>query len=404
MNEQDIGMRAQSLQQSMAEDRRWLHRNAECGAHLPRTTAYIMQRLEEMGYAPREICDSGVVATITGRDTGRCILLRADMDALAMTEQTELPFRAENGRMHACGHDMHASMLLGAARLLRERQEELQGTVKLVFQPDEEGFTGAKTMLAAGVLRDPAPQAAMALHVNSGTPSGLVLCGKGTFMAGCTLFRITVQGVGCHGAMPEKGVDPINIAAHIYLALQELSARELPAKVPAVVTVGRFCAGEAPNIIPGTAVLEGTIRTFDREVTARLMARIGEIADLTARAFRGGAAVEEIASAPPLRNDPALMEQMAAFARQLVGEKSVYLLHEGGMGSEDFASYTYELPCAYLLLGAGTEQEDPLYGKPMHNQKVVFNEAILPKGAALLAYCAARWLESPEEYTQTSTQ
>ena len=252
-----------------------------------------------------------------------------------------------------------------------------------MFQPDEEGFTGAKTMLAAGVLRDPAPQAAMALHVNSGTPSGLVLCGKGTFMAGCTLFRITVQGVGCHGAMPEKGVDPINIAAHIYLALQELSARELPAKVPAVVTVGRFCAGEAPNIIPGTAVLEGTIRTFDREVTARLMARIGEIADLTARAFRGSAAVEEIASAPPLRNDPALME---------------------GMGSEDFASYTYELPCAYLLLGAGTEQEDPLYGKPMHNQKVVFNEAILPKGAALLAYCAARWLESPEEYTQTSTQ
>ncbi len=404
MNEQEINRQAQELLPIITRDRRHLHQDPEQGAHLPKTTAYVMHRLKEMGYAPRQICDSGVVAAITGKDTGRCILLRADMDALSVTERTELPFRSENGRMHACGHDMHAAMLLGAAQLLRERQAQLQGTVKLVFQPDEEGFTGAKTMLEAGVLRDPAPQAAMALHVNSGTPSGLVLCGKGTFMAGCTLFRITVQGVGCHGAMPEKGVDPINIAAHIYLALQELTARELPAKVPAVVTVGRFCAGEAPNILPGTAVLEGTIRTFDRDVTAQLMARIGEIADLTARSFRGSASVEELASAPPLRNDPALVEQMAGFAGQLVGEKSVYRLSEGGMGSEDFASYTYELPCAYLLLGAGTAQEDPLYGKPMHNEKVVFNEAILPEGAALLAYCAARWLESPEEHTKEPTQ
>ena len=237
------------------------------------------------------------------------------------------------------------------------------------------------------------PQAAMALHVNSGTPSGLVLCGKGTFMAGCTLFRITVKGVGCHGAMPETGVDPINIAAHIYLALQEITARELPAKTPAIVTMGKFSAGHAPNIIPQEAVIEGTIRTFDRDVTALILRRIGEIADATARAFRGSASVEELASAPPLKNDEALTEQMARCAEMLFGEKSVYRLREGGMGSEDFASYTYELPCAYLLLGAGTAQEDARYGKPMHNESVVFNENILPRGSALLAYGAMQWLE-----------
>ena len=384
--------RAREEQDAMLRDRRTLHREPEVGAHLPRTCAYVRQRLTEMGYEPKEICDSGLVAEITGEDTGRCFLLRADMDALRVTERTGLDFQSQNGAMHACGHDLHTAMLLGAARLLREYQSQLKGTVKLVFQPDEEGFTGAKTMLAAGVLKAPAPQAGLALHVHSGTPTGLVLCGKGTFMAGCTLFRITVEGVGCHGAMPETGVDPLNIAAHIYLALQEITSREVAARTPAVVTIGRFTGGEAPNIIPQSAVLEGTIRTFDREVTAKIFQRLREIAESTAAAFRGSARVEELSSAPPLKNDPALMEEVAVSAEELLGGQAVVRLSEGGMGSEDFASYTYELPCAYLLLGAGSPQEDPRYGKPMHNERVVFNEEVLPAGAALHAWCAIRWL------------
>ena len=384
---------AERIREDIVRDRRTLHAAPEVGTDLPNTVACVKKRLLEMGYQPRELA-GGVVAEITGTETGRCLLLRADMDALRVTEQTGLDFASANGCMHACGHDMHAAMLLGAAKLLREYQGELNGTVKLVFQPDEEGFTGANAMLSAGVLKDPAPQAGFALHVNSGTPSGLVLCGRGTFMAGCTLFRITVKGVGCHGAMPETGVDPINIAAHIYLALQEITARELPAKTPAIVTMGKFSAGHAPNIIPQEAVIEGTIRTFDRDVTALILRRIGEIADATARAFRGSASVEELASAPPLKNNEALTEQMARCAEMLFGEKSVYRLREGGMGSEDFASYTYELPCAYLLLGAGTAQEDARYGKPMHNEKVVFNEDILPMGAALHTYCAMKWLDA----------
>ena len=392
MDIQELRREAQTMQPQLTADRRRLHRNPEAGAVLPETVAYVKERLTEMGYHPQEL-GGGLTATVTGTDTGRCILLRADMDALRGQEQSGLPFRSENGCMHACGHDMHTAMLLGAARLLMQHRQELSGTVKLVFQPDEEGFTGAKSMLAAGVLKDaPSPKAALALHVNSGTPSGMVLCGRGTFMAGCTLFRISVRGTGCHGAMPETGVDPINIAAHIYLSLQELTAREISAKEPAVVTVGRFQGGQAPNIIPEEAVLEGTIRTFDRELSARIMERIRVIAENTAAAFRGSAQVEEIASAPPLVNDPALMDRVAGWAEELAGKERVYRLDQGGMGSEDFASFTYELPCAYLLLGAGTPQEDPRYGKPMHNEAVVFNEDVLPTGAALHTLFALRML------------
>lgn len=382
---------AEALQSAIIKDRRHLHAAPEAGPDLPETRRYVAERLREMGYEPHELA-GGIVAEITGRETGRCILLRADMDALRVTEQTDLPFRSENGCMHACGHDMHAAMLLGAAELLRRHADELDGTVKLVFQPDEEGFTGAKAMLKAGVLRDPVPQAGFALHVNSGTPSGLVLCGEGTFMAGCTLFRVTVHGTGCHGAMPETGVDPINIAAHIYLALQELISREIPAKKPAVLTVGKFSGGDAPNIIPSSVVLEGTIRTFDRDLSTDLLRRIGEIAQGIAATFRGTAETCEIVSAPPLHNDDAMLDLSASCAGELFGSAPVCRFRDGGMGSEDFASYTYELPCAYLLLGAGTAQEDPRYGKPMHNPQVVFNEDILPRGAALHTLTALRFL------------
>lgn len=386
---------AERIREDIVRDRRTLHAAPEVGIDLPNTVACVKKRLLEMGYQPRELA-GGIVAEITGTETGRCLLLRADMDALRVTEQTGLDFASANGCMHACGHDMHAAMLLGAAKLLRGYQSELNGTVKLVFQPDEEGFTGAKAMLAAGILRDPAPQVGLALHVNSGTPSGLVLCGRGTFMAGCTLFRITVTGVGCHGAMPEKGVDPLNIAAHIYLSLQEIVSREIAAKMPAVVTIGRMSGGEAPNIIPQSAVLEGTIRSFDRDLSAQILERITAIAQCTAQAFRGTAEVTELASAPPLKNDTALTNRMADLAGALFGEKLVYRLDEGGMGSEDFASYTYDLPCAYLLIGAGTKQENPVFGAPMHNEKVVFNEEILTRGAALHTWCALNWLSGEE--------
>ena len=193
--------------------------------------------------------------------------------------------------------------------------------------------------------------------------------------------------------MPENGVDPINIAAHVYLSLQEIIAREIAPTQPAVVTIGKFVGGQAPNIIPEEVILEGTIRTFDRDLSAQIYKRIEEISTQTAALFRGQATVTEIASAPPLHNDEEMTQTIADYIKDVYDPDKVYVFEQGGMGSEDFASYTYEIPCSYLLLGAGIPQENELYGKPMHNDHVVFNEDILPIGSALLVTSALRWLE-----------
>lgn len=377
--------------------RRTIHSNPEVGAKLPKTKAYVIDKLKEFGYEPQEICESGVVATISGKNPGKTFLLRADMDALPVVEATECDFKSINGSMHACGHDMHTAMLLGAAKLLRENQDDIEGTVKLVFQPDEEGFTGAKKMLAAGVLENPHVDAAMAMHVHSGTPSNMVLCGLGTSIAGCNRFRIVVKGTGCHGAMPELGVDPINIAAHIYISLQELIAREIPATKAAVVTIGKFVGGEAPNIIPREVIMEGTIRSLDKEIGEFIFNRINDITVNTAKMFRGEAELIELSSVPPLTNNTDLAKEITSYVKDLIGENLVNLFEGGGMGSEDFASYSYEVPSVYMMLGAGTKQENLLYGEPMHNEKVVFNEEILATGSAIHAYSAIMWLKNNKD-------
>ena len=385
---------AQLIKEELIEYRRTIHAHPEVGPVLPHTKAYVMAQLEKMGYAPKEICESGIVATIEGSKPGKTFLLRADMDALPMTEGTSCDFKSTNGCMHSCGHDMHTTMLLGAAKLLKQNQDQLEGTVKLVFQPDEEGFTGAKTMLKAGVLENPKVDAAMAMHVNSGTPSNIILCGTGTSIAGCNRFRIVVKGTGCHGAMPETGVDPINIGVHIYLSLQEIIAREISGTQAAVVTIGKFAGGDAPNIIPGEVIMEGTIRSLDKEVGEFIFNRMNEIVVSTAKLFRGEAELIELSSVPPLTNDKALANEAVSYIKELIGEKAVITFEGGGMGSEDFASYSYEVPSVYLLLGAGSKAENPLFGEPMHNQKVVFNEDILPTGAAVYAYTAMMWLKN----------
>ncbi|MCI5587353.1 MAG: M20 family metallopeptidase, partial [Lachnospiraceae bacterium] len=306
---------AGKLKDELIDIRRTIHKWPEVGASLPKTKKFVMDKLKEFGYEPQEICESGIVAVLEGEKPGKTFLLRADMDALAIKEEAPVPFASDNNCMHACGHDMHTTMLLGAAKLLKQHQKEICGKIKLVFQPDEEGFTGAKTMLKAGVLENPKVDAGMALHVNSGTPSGVVLCGLGTCMAGCTLFRIRVKGKGCHGAMPENGVDPINIAAHIFISLQEIISREVTPTMPAVVTIGKFEGGKAPNIIPEEVIMEGTIRTLDRDLSAQIYKRIEEISAQTAALFRGEAVVTEISSAPPLHNDEEMTNTIAGYIK-----------------------------------------------------------------------------------------
>ena len=384
---------AKQLKEELIEIRRHIHAHPEVGTHLPKTTAFVKEKLKAFGYTPEEICDSGIVATIGGKKPGKTFLLRADMDSLPIAEETSCSFKATNGSMHACGHDMHTTMLLGAAKLLRAYEDEIEGTVKLVFQPDEEGFTGAKKMLKAGVLENPKVDAAMALHVHSGTPTNVVLYGLDTSIAGCLRFKITVHGTGCHGAMPELGVDSINIAAHIYLSLQEIISREISATESAVLTIGKFVGGDAANIIPTQVVMEGTIRSFSKEMSDFIFKRIEEITISTAQLFRGEAQVEEMSSVPPLKNNTELATEVASYVKDIVGEKSVVSFKGGGMGSEDFASYAYEVPSVYFMLGAGSKEENDLYGMPMHHPKVVFNEDILVTGAAMHAYSAIMWLK-----------
>lgn len=392
MNE--IINQAKAIKEDLINIRRTIHSNPEVGAVLPKTKAYVTEKLKEFGYEPMEICESGIVATVKGSKSGKTFLLRADMDALPVKELTECEFKSNNGYMHACGHDMHTAMLLGAAKLLKQNQDKIKGTVKLVFQPDEEGFTGAKKMLKAGVLKNPDVDVAMAMHVHSGTPSNVVLCGLGTTIAGCNRFRITVKGTGCHGAMPEMGVDPINIAAHIYISLQEIISREISATKSAVVTIGKFCGGEAANIIPEEVIMEGTIRSLDKEVGEFIFNRINDIVTSTAKMFRGQAELIELSSAPPLINNKDLAKEVTSYLKEILGNQSVILYEQGGMGSEDFASYSYEVPSVYLMLGAGSKQENSLYGEAMHNPKVVFNEDILVTGAAIYAYSAINWLKN----------
>ena len=385
---------AKLIKEDLLNYRRTIHSNPEVGDKLPKTKAFVMDKLREFGYEPIEICESGIVATIEGNKSSKTFLLRADMDALPMKEDTNCDFKSNNGCMHSCGHDMHTAMLLGAAKLLKQNKDQIEGTVKLVFQPDEEGFTGAKKMIKAGVLENPKVNAAMAMHVHSGTPSNVVLYGLGTSIAGCNRFRIVVKGTGCHGAMPETGVDPINIAAHIYLSLQEITSREIPPTKPAVLTIGKFVGGDAPNIIPKEVIMEGTIRSLDKELGQFIFNRINDIVKSTAKMFRGEAELIELSSVPPLANDTNLAKELGFYVKDLVGEKGVVEFEGGGMGSEDFASYSYEVPSVYFMLGAGTKQENPLYGEPMHNNKVVFNEDIMVTGAAMHAYCAIKWLKN----------
>ena len=386
--------RAQELEASMKSDRRYLHQNAEVGFDLPITTKYVMDRLQEIGLEPKEICKSGVTALIEGKKPGKTYLLRADMDALSMNEENVLEFASKTNAAHNCGHDMHTAILLGAAQILKENVDELEGNVRLMFQPNEEAFLGSKAMIEAGVLENPKVDAAMAMHVNSGTPSNLVVCGLGTSIGGCNRFRIVVKGTGCHGAMPETGVDPIFIANQIYSAIQEITNREIVATQPVVITIGKFVGGDAPNIIPGEVIMEGTIRTLDKEVGEYVFKRMGEIVTATAKMLRGEAELIELSSVPPLANNKDLATEVTGYVKDIVGEQGVFLFEGGGMGSEDFASYSYEVPSLYLILGAGAKNENPLYGEPMHNTKVVFNEDVLVTGAAIHTYSAITWLKN----------
>ena len=387
----DYLARAKQLKETMVADRRFFHVNAEVGMGTEKAAAHVMEVLTSLGYSPKRCGGTGVVATV-GKEGGKCILLRSDMDALPMMETSGEPFACTTGASHSCGHDLHAARMLGAARLLKENEENLQGMVKIMFQPGEEIFQGSKAMMADGLLENPKPDVAVAFHTAPGRiPLGLHMYNdKGTMMYSNDSFKITCKGVSTHGAYPELGVSPINIAAHTYLALQELISREKPCAVPAVLTVGTIHAGLVNNTIPAEAVMEGTLRTTDKELREKLKARLVTVCQLTAQTYGGEATVEWVAEVPPVICNPEVTKEVLGYMAEVPVEGQYPIPDMVASASEDFACILEQIPGAFMYLSAGFPDRDVA---PSHNPAVVFNEDVLPTAAAYLAQIATRWLE-----------
>ena len=404
MNVELIMKAAKQYEEQMIADRRKLHSCPGIGFDLDDTVAYVKAELTAMGYEPQDCGKAGVVALAGGKKPGKVFLLRADMDALPMAEESGEEFASDNGYMHACGHDLHTTMLLGAARILKEYEEEIEGTVKLMFQPAEEIFEGAHDMIMAGVLENPKVDAAMMMHVTAGMPfpAGTpLIMSPGVSASACDFFEIKIQGKGCHGSTPEQGVDPITVAAHMVLALQEINAREISMYDTAALTLGTLQAGNANNIIPDTALLKGSLRTVDEELRANVKTRIHDIATGIAKVYRAEAEVIFGSGCPSLLNDKDLSDSVAKYAKELFTPRGAFTTAElaamsggaakGAGGSEDFAFVTRKIPGLMLAIAAGQPQAG--YTFPGHHPKVRFDEATLVKGAGLFAYAAMRWLE-----------
>ncbi len=386
----DYFTRAQELHGELVQNRRYFHTNAEVGLHMPKAKSYVMKKLLEYGLEPKE-CGEGVTATL-GKG-GETILLRADMDALPMPEESGLPFACPTGKQaHACGHDFHAAMLLAAAKLLKEDEDSLKGTVRLMFQTSEETFEGSQNMIDHGILDDPKPDVALAYHVGPGKlPVGSYMYNdSGTMMLSTDVFEIRVQGKGSHGAYPHLSVDPINIGTHIYLALQELIARESNPMDACLITVGEFSSGSAANIIPESAILRGTIRTNNVDAREKLVRRLKEVSESTAASYGGSASVAYPQGVPPLVCDQALTKEIAGYMEELPVPGLAGYPGVASSASEDFSLIAERIPSTYMYLSAGFADDRGNY--PAHNPKVQFNEDVLPFGAACLAHCASRWL------------
>lgn len=383
--------RALELREETVAHRRFLHTNAEVGLIMPKAKAYVMEKLTEYGLEPKE-CGHGVTATIGSG--GKCILLRADMDALPMGEESGEPFACPSGEAaHTCGHDFHAAMLLTAAKMLKENETALEGTVKFMFQPAEETFEGAKDMIENGILENPKVDVALAYHVTSGKmPIGLYMYNSSTtMMASVDGFRIEIRGKGAHGAYPHSAIDPINIAVHVYLALEALIAREADPSKMCVMTVGKFQAGTAANIIPDSAVLEGTIRTNDKASRELLVRRMKQTAEKTADVYGGTAEITMLSGVAPLICDPKLTNEIVGYMSAMGIPGARPYPGVTASASEDFATIAEAVPSTFMYLSAGYLDGRESY--PAHNPKVQFNEDVCPVGAGCYAHCATEWLK-----------
>jgi hippurate hydrolase len=379
-----------AFQDELTNWRRDFHAHPEIGFEEERTSASVAARLEEFGCeVHRGVGKTGVVGVLRAGNAPLSIGLRADMDALPILEANDLPYRSRHdGRMHACGHDGHTTMLLGAAKYLAQTRA-FDGTVNFIFQPAEEGLGGAKAMLADDLFERFPCDFVYGMHNMPGRPLGSFAIRPGTMMAAGAFFDITIEGHGSHGARPEEGVDPIIIAAQMTMALQTIVSRNVEPIEPAVVSVTQIHSGAAYNVVPGTAVMRGTARAFTRDAMALIENNMRRIAESTAAAFGAQARVDFRELFAPLVNEPGETQLFADVAADLVGESNVERERTRLLGSEDFSFMLEARPGAYINIGNGT---DGSHAAPLHNANYDFNDAALPYGAAIFSALVERKL------------
>lgn len=387
---------AMNIQNDIMTWRRALHQIPETGLHLPKTAAYIKAQLDEFGVQYKTFDGhSGILAWIGDPADGKTIGLRADMDALEIKEETGVPYTSGNSKMHACGHDAHAATLLGAAKLLKNYEANLKGCVKLIFQPAEEGPGGAEPMIRDGVLDNPKVEAIYAMHVfniEEAKTTGSIGLRYGGMFASDDQIYLKIKGKGGHGSAPHETVDPITIAAHVILALQNIISREVNPSSPAVITIASLNAGRGTtNIISDSAEMLGTIRTLSFETRDFVLKRIEEIVDAVTKGFRADYELKFFDSFPPVINDEAVTTRFLESAKKILPEDEIVLMKESLMGGEDAAFFFEKVPGTYFLLNTSMPQDGQLY--PIHNSKFMLDDSVLYRGAALFVQAALDALE-----------
>ncbi|MFC3098317.1 M20 metallopeptidase family protein [Alteraurantiacibacter palmitatis] len=385
---------ARDIEPRIVALRRAIHAEPELGLDTPLTLAKVRAELADLPLEWREGTScTGAVATLKGGKSGPAVLLRGDMDALPMPENTGLPFASTiPGRMHACGHDTHTAMLAGAARILAARQGEIAGEVRFMFQPGEEGWHGARYMIEDGLL-DPLPDAAFALHIMPNSPHGVIAGKNGAMLAAADQFDIVVKGRGGHASLPHDTADPVPAAAAIVTAFQAMVTRRFSAAEATVVTVSMIEAGTAHNIIPDHAKMRGTIRTLSPERRAAVHTALTEVAQHTARAHGCEVEVTIMPGFPVTLNDPRAVTLAENVAKEMGGEEGWQRLAHSLMGAEDFSYVLEKVPGAMLFLGVAKDGADRKSCCGIHSSRMMVDESAMPKGSAFLAACAMRYLE-----------
>jgi amidohydrolase len=389
--EQDFRSAAESLREQLVAWRRDFHRYPELGFQEHRSAGVIADRLRELGYQVQTgIAHTGVVGLLQGQHPGPVVMVRFDMDALPVTEANETEYASQNpGLMHACGHDAHMAMGLGVATLMARRRGALVGTLKLVFQPGEEGMNGAEAMVKEGVLENPRPDVFLSTHVWSDKQVGTIDVTPGAIMAAAEKWTCTVRGKGGHGAQPDQTVDPIVAAAHIITALQTVVSRNVSPLETAVVTVGSVHGGGAFNVIPAHVEMTGTVRTYSPQVRATVLRRVREVIEGVAAACGAEAELEIVPLTPAVINDAEVAAVVRTAAEAVVGSENV-TSGERTMGSEDAAYFLQDVPGCYFFLGAANAERG--LTAPHHNPHFDIDEDALPLGVAVLMHAIAHYL------------